>query len=130
MFVIDKEMAPVAWSSAGQSPRPTVTACIKSKRASGRPSGSATIRDWERRVVSGEHGDGQVIAQHAPSKTTAAPIIVMASERDTAAFTIPFHALIPGRALKVVAQECENGRVSSSTHTRRTELNLLCDLPV
>src|SRR5215470_19793221 len=33
----------------------------------------------------------------------------------------PFTSSSPGRALKVVAQDCENGRTSSSTRTWRTK---------
>src|SRR5580765_8661152 len=87
-------MAPVACASAGQSPRPTVTSCARSKRTNGRPSDSATIRDWTRCEVSGEHADGQVITQQAPSRTLELTII-KASERESAVLTIPFHDLIP-----------------------------------
>jgi hypothetical protein len=87
MLVIVKETPPVGRSSTGQSPRPTVTVWLRSNRASVRPSDSATLRDWVRREVCGVHGDGHVIAQHAPSSTRAAATIIRASKRDAATFT-------------------------------------------
>ena len=104
MLVIVKETPPVGRSSTGQSPRPTVTVWDRSKRASVRPSDSATLRDCVRREVCGVHGDGQVIAQHAPSSTRAAATIITARERDAAAFTL--------RNAKTVAHQAQIDRIS------------------